>query len=161
MVHTNDPCLRCLFCSGRMLQDLSLSLLQLLPICYICKISIALFLHVGLPWANNLHMLSCHTVLYCFLSAEMLSSDRAWGIQGILGFLSMLGAYKPQDSLDDSLSLWPNTSLSSFVKTVVKTTWVWKWINLTRTQQQSGRKNVAQIMVNCLHFVKCVMVWNL
>ncbi len=33
-------------------------------------------------------MLSCHTVLYCFSSAEMLSSDRAWGDQGILGFLS-------------------------------------------------------------------------
>lgn len=88
VVHTNDPCLRCLFCIERMLQNLSLSLLQLLPICYVCKISIALFLHVGLPWANNLHMLSCHTMLYCFSSAEMLSSDRAWGDQGILGFLS-------------------------------------------------------------------------
>lgn len=71
VVHTNDPRSRCIFCNGGMFQNLY-SLMQLFPICYKCKISTALFLHVGLPLANNLHMLSCHTVLYC-----SFSSDRA------------------------------------------------------------------------------------
>lgn len=124
-----------------------LSLLQLLPICYICKISIALFLHVGLI------MTCCHATL-CFTVSRML---RCWAVtepEGTKGSwdswvpLSMLGAYNPQDSLGDNRSLSPNTSLSSFIKTMVKTAWK---ANQPKVRPKSGRENIEQIMANWLH----------
>lgn len=76
VVHTNDPCLRCLFCSGRMLQNLCLSCSCFPSAMYARLVSLYSYM-----WGSHgLIIYTCCNATLCFTVSWVLSSDRAWGI---------------------------------------------------------------------------------